>query len=103
MEKSKEHVAVVIDAGTFLGDPDFGVVRLHDVWHHDLQIRDSGVLKKKLRDLIEGHRVEIRTIRTDEAGRRIAQVFLDGFSVNRLMKEEIERLYGRKLRVTMGN
>jgi hypothetical protein len=94
--KSIEQVSLVMDGGTFLGDPESGVVRLDNVWNRELQELDSGTLKKRLSELIEGRKVEIRTIKLDKAGRRIAQVFLDGFSINRLMTDEISRLYGPK-------
>ncbi len=103
MKKSVEHVALVMDGGTFLGDPEYGVVRLDNVWNRELQDRIGDTLKKRLRQLIEGRKVEIKTIRLDKAGRRIAQVFLDGFSINRLMTDEINRLYGPKGQFVISN
>jgi hypothetical protein len=103
MTKSIEHVALVMDGGTFLGDPEYGVVRLDDVWNGELEAQNGDTLKKKLRNLIEGRKVEIKTIRLDKAGRRIAQVYLDGFSVNRLMGDEINRLYGPEGQLVIGN
>ena len=94
MEKTYENVALVLDAQTFVADPDYGVIRLDKVMRPEHFDIDDGTLKRKLCDLIEGRKVEVNTVETDRIGRRIAKVMVDGISVNEMMRQEIGRLYG---------
>jgi hypothetical protein len=102
MEKTYENVALVLDAQTFVADTDYGVVRLDKVMRPELFDRDDK-LKQKLCDLIEGRKVEVNILDTDKIGRRIADVMVDGMSVNELMRQEIRRIYGADEKHVMVN
>ncbi|NIP44311.1 MAG: hypothetical protein GWN61_23035 [candidate division Zixibacteria bacterium] len=102
MEKTYENVALVLDAQTFVADTDYGVIRLDRVMRPELFDKDDK-LKQKLCDLIEGRKVEVNILNTDRIGRRIADVNVDGMSVNEIMRQEIRRLYGCDNQKVMDN
>ena len=89
-----EFVTEVLDGDTFKTNHENPTVRLEGVDAPELGRPGGQEAKEDLEDLIIGKFVAVDTVAIGAYGRRIAQVRLDGLSVNETMVREIEYTRG---------
>ncbi len=85
MAKRKETVTRVIDGDTFLTKSRTHPVRLANVDAPEKGSKGGTKATKKLRQLIQGKKVEVNTVARDVYGRAVAKVKVGRTSVNRAM------------------
>ena len=82
----------VIDGDTFTGDPTKSNVRLENVNAAERNTTAGRKATEYLKSLIHGKMVQIQVNAHDVYGRRVAEVKVDGRSVNDAMKRMIRGL-----------
>jgi len=87
----KERVIEVIDGDTFRTNKRKNPVRLANVDAPEKGRPGSVEAKNKLRQLIEGKEVTIKTVARDKYGRSIANVKIGNKSVNEIMREKLKK------------
>jgi len=92
MSKQKEKVTNVNDGDTFStkSRPKHSV-RLAGVDAPEKGQRGSKAATKALRQMIGGKKVEVKTVARDKYGRAVANVEVDGKSVNRAMNKKLKK------------
>lgn len=91
MAKRKETVKRVIDGDTFQTSARKHSVRLANVDAPEKGKRGSVKATQTLKSLIQGKKVEVRTIARDKFGRSVARVTVDGKSVNKAMNKKLKK------------
>jgi endonuclease YncB( thermonuclease family) len=91
MGKRKETVTRVIDGDTFLTKSRKHAVRLANVDAPEKRAKGGTKATQRLKDLIQGKRVEIHTVVRDVYGRAVASVKVSGKSVNKAMSGKTSR------------
>lgn len=89
MAKRKETVRRVIDGDTFLTKSRRTSVRLANVDAPERGTKGAVKATQGLRKLIQGKKVEVRTVARDAFGRAVANVKVDGKSVNKAMNKKL--------------
>ena len=92
MTSSVEYVTHVIDGDTFTGDPDKPRVRLKDVDAPELTEPGGIRAKQHLESIIGDKYVTINTTGIGRFRRRIAEVSINGVSVNEAMRRYLRSL-----------
>ncbi len=87
----KESVTRVIDGDTFQTASRTRSVRLANVDAPEKGTRGGAAATKALRNLIGGQKVEVQTVARDDYGRAIANVKVNGRSVNKAMRNKLKR------------
>ena len=85
MAERRETVVRVIDGDTFLTATRKNAVRLADVDAPERGARGYVQATNKLKKLIQGKKVAVRTVARDAYGRSIAKVKVGNTSVNKAM------------------
>lgn len=91
MSKRKETVIKVIDGDTFRTSTRKHSVRLSNVNAPEKGHRGSAKAANDLKGLIAGRKVQVETVARDKYGRAIANVKVDGKSVNNEMKQKLRK------------
>ncbi len=86
-KKKQETVTRVIDGDTFLTKSRKHPIRLANVDAPEKQQKGGAAATKRLRNLIQGKRVEVETVARDKYGRAVAKVKVRGKSVNAVMSQ----------------
>lgn len=86
-----ETVTRVIDDDTFLTKERRRSIRLANISACEKGTKRGRKATEQLRDLIEGKKVRIMTIRTDLMGRSIAIVRIGNRSVNNIMVRKLKK------------
>ena len=86
--KRKETVTRVIDGDTFETASRKKSVRLANVNAPEKKQKGGGAATKALRNLIKGQKVTVDTVARDVYGRAVANVKVDGKSVNSAMRKK---------------
>ena len=89
MTKRKETVKRVIDGDTFTTTSRVKPVRLANVDAPEKGARGGKTATEKLKALIQGKKVEVDTVARDVYGRAVANVKVDGKSVNNAVKKNL--------------
>jgi len=90
MEKAK--VIKVIDGDTFEIQNGEASIRLEGLDAQELNTENGKLCKKRLTYLILGKVVEYEEVAHDAFARIVAQVYIDGISINNVMKRFIDKL-----------
>jgi len=85
MAKKKETVTRVIDGDTFLTKSRTHPVRLANMDAPEKGSKGGAKATQKLKQLIQGQKVEVDTVARDVYGRAVAKVKVGRTSVNRAM------------------
>ena len=91
MSKKKETVTRVIDGDTFLTKSRKKSVRLANVDAPEKGARGGKTATNHLKKLIQGKKVEVNTVARDVYGRAVANVKVDGKSVNNAVKKKTKK------------
>lgn len=91
MAKRKETVTRVIDGDTFLTKSRKHPVRLANVDAPEKGRKGGRKATQKLRNLIQGKKVEVRTVALDTYGRSVANVKRGHISVNKAMSRRSKK------------
>ena len=91
MRKKKETVTRVIDGDTFLTTSRKHAVRLANVDAPEKRAKGGARATQKLKNLIQGKRVEVETVVRDTYGRAVARVKVSGKSVNKAMSRKTSK------------
>ena len=91
MSKRKETVKRVIDGDTFITASRSHPVRLANVDAPEKGKPGSAKATQALRNLIQGQQVKVDTVARDPYGRAVANVKVDGKSVNRSMNRTLKK------------
>lgn len=91
MAKRKETVTRVIDGDTFRTSSRKHSVRLANVNAPEKGVRGSTRATQELKNLIQGQKVEVNTIVRDSYGRAVANVRVEGKSVNSAMNRKLKK------------
>lgn len=87
----RETVTRVIDGDTFRTSSRKNAIRLANVNAPEKRARGSTRATQELRKLIQGKKVEVNTIARDSYGRAVANVRVEGKSVNRAMNRKLKK------------
>ena len=87
----KEKVTKVIDGDTFLTSSRKNAIRLANVDAPEIRQKGGLTAKKSLSDLILGETVSIDTKARDVYGRSVANVKLGRISINKAVKDKINK------------
>lgn len=91
MSTRKETVTKVIDGDTFRTKSRIKPVRLANVDAPERGTRAGNTATNRLRTLIQGKKVEVNSIARDVYGRAVANVKVDGKSVNNIVKKNVKK------------
>ena len=91
MAKRKETVTKVIDGDTFQTRCRKKSVRLANVNAPEKGTKGAAVATKALRNLVQGQKVEVNTVARDVYGRAVANIKVDGKSVNNAMNKKLKK------------
>ena len=91
MAKKKETVTRVIDGDTFLTKSRKHPVRLANVDAPEKGRKGGAKATQQLKKLIQGKRVEVRTVARDTYGRAVANVKKGRISVNKAMSRRTKK------------
>jgi len=91
MGKRRETVTRVIDGDTFLTKSRKHPVRLANIDAPEKGRKGGSKATQKLRNLIQGKKVEVRTVARDTYGRAVANVKRGRISVNKAMSRRTKR------------
>jgi len=91
MSKQKETVTRIIDGDTFRTASRKHPVRLANVDAPEKGKSGSAKATQALRNLIQGKQVQIYTVARDSYRRSVANVKVDGKSVNRAMNQKLKK------------
>lgn len=91
MSKRKETVTRVIDGDTFCTKSRKSSVRLANVNAPEKGTKAGTTASKALRSMIQGKKVEVNTVARDKYHRAVANVKVDGKSVNSLMNKKLKK------------
>jgi len=91
MAKRKETVTRVIDGDTFITSSRKRVVRVANVDAPEKGTKAGDRAAQRLRNLIEGKKVEIETVARDVFGRTVARVKVGGRSLKTALKRNSKR------------
>ncbi len=91
MSKRKETVKRVIDGDTFTTKSRSKPVRLANVDAPEKNSRKGAQSTQFLRGLIQGQTVEVDTVARDVYGRTVANVKVNGKSVNNAVKNNLKK------------
>ncbi len=91
MPKRKETVKRVIDGDTFTTNSREHPVRLANVDAPEKGQRGSAKAKSDLERLIAGQKVQVDTVARDKYSRAIANVKVNGKSVNKAMNRKLRK------------
>ncbi len=91
MSKRKETVTRVIDGDTFLTKSRTKPIRLANVNAPEKGCRGGKTATNQLKTLIQGKKVEVNTVARDVYGRSVANVKVDGKSVNNIVKKNVKK------------
>ena len=91
MSKRKETVTRIIDGDTFKTACRKLSVRLANVDAPEKGQRGAVKATESLKNLIQGKKVEVHTVAQDVYGRTVANVKIDGKSVNKSMNRVLKK------------
>ena len=91
MAKRKEQVTRVIDGDTFQTSSRKHSVRLANVNAPEKGKPGSAKATQALRNLIQGQKVQVDTVARDPYGRSVANVKVDGKSVNKAINSKLKK------------
>ena len=91
MAKRKETVTRVIDGDTFLTKSRKHAVRLANVDAPEKGRKGGSKATKRLKNLIQGKKVEVHTVARDTYGRAVAKVTRGRVSVNKAMSRSAKK------------
>lgn len=91
MAKRNEKVTRVIDGDTFKTNSRKHSVRLANVNAPEKGKPGSAKATQALKNLIQGQKVQINTVARDQYGRAVANVKVDGKSVNRAINRKSKK------------
>jgi len=91
MAKRNEKVTRVIDGDTFKTSSRKHSVRLANVNAPEKGKPGSAKATQALRNLIQGQQVQVDTVARDPYGRAVANVKVDGKSVNRAINRKLKK------------
>lgn len=91
MAKKKETVTRVIDGDTFLTKSRKHPVRLANIDAREKGRKGGKKATEKLKGLIQGKKVEVRTVARDTYGRAVANVRAGRISVNKAMSRNSKK------------
>ena len=91
MVKRKETVTRVIDGDTFKTSSRKRSVRLANVNAPEKGKSGSVKATQALKNLIQGQKVKVEPVARDQYGRTIANVKVDGKSVNKAMNQKLKK------------
>ncbi len=91
MSKRKETVKRVIDGDTFITALRSHPVRLANVDAPEKGTKSGDAATKALKAMIQGQKVEVDTVARDKYSRAVANVKIDGKSVNRSMNQKLKK------------
>jgi endonuclease YncB( thermonuclease family) len=89
--KRKETVTRIVDGDTFRTASRKHSVRLANVDAPEKGRRGSAKAREDLKALIQGQKVEINTVTRDKYGRSVANVRVEGKSVNQAMRRKLQK------------
>lgn len=89
MSKRKETVTKIIDGDTFKTSSRKHPVRLANVDAPEKGKPGSVKATRELKNLIQGQQVQVNTVARDPYGRTVANVKVDGKSVNAAMNRKL--------------
>ena len=92
MSKRKETVTKVIDGDTFCTRSREHSIRLANVDAPERGTRTGKAATEALRKMIQGEKVVVNTVARDVYGRAVANVKVDGESVNAAMNRKLKKL-----------
>ncbi len=91
MSKKKETVTRVIDGDTFKTASRKHPVRLANVDAPEKGTKAGSAATKTLRQMIQGQKVQVNTVAHDTYGRAVANVKVEGKSVNKVMNQKLKK------------
>ncbi|MBA7563426.1 hypothetical protein ES708_05084 [subsurface metagenome] len=91
MARRKETVTRVIDGDTFRTAPRKHSVRLANVDAPEKGAKGGAGATKQLKRLIQGKKVEVKTVARDTYGRAVANVKIGNKSVNKAMAKSTKK------------
>lgn len=87
----KEKVTRIVDGDTFHTDQRKNSVRLANVNAPERGERGGSAATRALKNMIQGEKVSIDTVARDKYGRSVANVKVGRQSVNKAMREKVEK------------
>ena len=91
MAKRKETVTRVIDGDTFRTSSRKHSIRLANVDAPEKGSKGGAKATKQLKNLIQGKKVEVKTVARDAYGRSVANVKVGGKSVNKAIAKKSKK------------